>query len=480
MLPYVAAGGLGLLWLGRKVTASHQRKQRQREIMQQFEEVFNVPVEQLEQLRDDLVAQMVAGLAGQAGAPALMMLPSFVDVLPTGEETGDCYAIDLGGTNLRVTHVRLSEERGKTVATHMRQWPIPEACFDTDNGRLLPWVAECACEVLAEWHASAAPPVIGFCFSFPMDQTALDNGRIVSWTKNFRGRHLLGSDVVEGLRAAFAAAGREVRVPAILNDAVATLVALRYSEPATQLGIILGTGTNCAYLERVERISKLPGFSGRSPYMAINTEWGDFKSDHLPLLEEDLWIDLSSRNPGSGAFEKLVSGLYLGEVARRLLLRLARDAALFGRAAPQGLQREYGLESRVVAEIDHDETSDLAATGAALSSALGLGATSLGQRRAARRVCELVAVRSARLAAAAVAGVLKHTGACGGPGAPAGQRVVVAVDGSLFAKYPKYKDLLQDALGELCRAEAAATIELQLAQDGSVLGAAVLACAAQH
>lgn len=32
----------------------------------------------------------------------LMMLPSFVDVLPSGEERGECYAIDLGGTNLRV------------------------------------------------------------------------------------------------------------------------------------------------------------------------------------------------------------------------------------------------------------------------------------------------------------------------------------------------------------------------------------------
>lgn len=31
-----------------------------------------------------------------------MMLPSYVDVLPSGRERGDCYAIDLGGTNLRV------------------------------------------------------------------------------------------------------------------------------------------------------------------------------------------------------------------------------------------------------------------------------------------------------------------------------------------------------------------------------------------
>lgn len=46
------------------------------------------------------------------------------------------------------------------------------------------------------------------------------------------------------------------------------------------------------------RITKLPGFRGRTDEMAINMEWGDFQSPALPRLEEDLWIDLSSPNPG--------------------------------------------------------------------------------------------------------------------------------------------------------------------------------------
>lgn len=49
-----------------------------------------------------------------------MMLPSFVDVLPSGEERGHCYAIDLGGTNLRVAHVQLGEARGAVDAVDIR------------------------------------------------------------------------------------------------------------------------------------------------------------------------------------------------------------------------------------------------------------------------------------------------------------------------------------------------------------------------
>lgn len=51
-------------------------------------------------------------------------------------------------------------------------------------------------------------------------------------------------------------AGRKLahmQVAAILNDTVATLLALRYSQPDTFAGIILGTGTNAAYLERIDR-----------------------------------------------------------------------------------------------------------------------------------------------------------------------------------------------------------------------------------
>lgn len=94
-----------------------------------------------------------------------------------------------------------------------------------------------------------------------------------------------------------------------------------------------------------------------------------------------------------------------------------------------------------MAAIDHDASPDLAATGAALAEWLGLARSTARQRRVVRRVCRLAALRSARLAAAATAGVLKHAGYSTGDGSGGGSggRVVVAVDGSVFAKYDKYK-----------------------------------------
>lgn len=58
------------------------------------------------------------------------------------------------------------------------------------------------------------------------------------------------------------------------------------------------TSPFCSRL-RTCSVKKLPpGFRGRSEWMAVNTEWGEFRSPALPLAEEDLWIDCSSPNPG--------------------------------------------------------------------------------------------------------------------------------------------------------------------------------------
>ena len=76
----------------------------------------------------------------------------------------------------------------------------------------------------------------------------------------------------------------------LLNDSVGTAAGGRYQDERTMLGIILGTGTNACYVERAARLppSRLPeGYdtAARSGQMMINTEWGNFTSDTLPVTQ---------------------------------------------------------------------------------------------------------------------------------------------------------------------------------------------------
>ncbi|KAJ0435290.1 putative hexokinase [Helianthus annuus] len=63
-------------------------------------------------------------------------------------------------------------------------------------------------------------------------------------------------------------------------------------------------------------------------------EWGNLNSSHLPLTEYDTALDIESLNPGQQMYEKMISGMYLGEILRRVLLRMADEAAPFGDTIP--------------------------------------------------------------------------------------------------------------------------------------------------
>jgi hexokinase len=396
------------------------------------------------------------------------------------------------------------------------EWPIPEECYDSDNGRLLEWVAEKAEEVINRHQeskskketttsenntissnsssSSSVKPILGFCFSFACEQTSLEDGKLLLWTKSFRGTGLIGKNVVSALKSAFTARGIDAQIPALMNDTVATLIALKYAEPSTQVGIILGTGTNCAYLEKTERIAKLPpagndGSRAYGPLMVINSEWGDLDNagNVLPRCEEDLWVDFSSANPGHGLFEKLIAGLYMGEVARRIMFKLAELTGLFGGfgVSPHGigslLATEGSFGSAYLAAIDQDTSKNLQVTARTLQNAFGLRKNpSKRECEVAKEICGLVSKRSARLCAAAIAAIVERcsetTTTAADDGAPA--PFVIAVDGSVFSKYPAYQVKLKDTLVELLGSARAEAVELKLVESGSVAGAAYLAAAA--
>lgn len=42
-----------------------------------------------------------------------------------------------------------------------------------------------------------APPVVGFCFSFAVEQAALNSGKLLVWTKGFNVEGVIGRDVVQ-------------------------------------------------------------------------------------------------------------------------------------------------------------------------------------------------------------------------------------------------------------------------------------------
>lgn len=139
------------------------------------------------------------------------------------------------------------------------------------------------------------------------------------------------------------------------------LLSRSYTAGGCILGAIFGTGTNGAYLEDVSKIKKLannPEVLAKGGKMTVNTEWGGFNNTRttLPTTAFDNKLDRESINPRFQAFEKFISGMYLGEVARNILLALidaAPEPLLFGGWAGSGvLNKHYGFDSAVMSAIE--------------------------------------------------------------------------------------------------------------------------------
>ncbi|CAK9139886.1 unnamed protein product [Ilex paraguariensis] len=447
-------------------------------ILKEFEEKCGTPTSKLMQVADAMTVEMHAGLASEGGSK-LKMLISYVDNLPTGDEEGVFYALDLGGTNFRVLRVQLGGKDGGIVDQEFSEVSIPPHLMVGTSDALFDYIAaELAKFVAQEGQKFHLPPgrqrELGFTFSFPVMQTSISSGTLIRWTKGFSIDDTVGQDVVAELAEAMERQGVDMQVSALVNDTIGTLAGGRYSNKDVLIAVIMGTGTNAAYVERAQAIPKWHGPPPKSGEMVINMEWGNFRSSHLPLTEYDHALDAESLNPSEQIFEKLTSGMYLGEIVRKVLCKLAEEAALFGDIVPPKLRTSFILRTPDMSAMHHDTSSDLRVVGKKLKDILEISNTSLKTRRVVVELCNIVATRGARLAAAGILGVLKKMGRDTLRDGET-QKTVIAMDGGLYEHYTEYRKCLENTLNELLGEEVSQSIVFEHSNDGSGIGAALLA-----
>ena len=89
--------------------------------------------------------------------------------------------------------------------------------------------------------------------------------------------------------------------------------------------------------------------------MIINTEWGAFgEQGTLDFIttEFDRDIDANSVNPSKQLFEKMISGMYMGELARLVIEKAANLGLLFDGKLPNELKQRGKFLTKYVSEIE--------------------------------------------------------------------------------------------------------------------------------
>ena len=62
----------------------------------------------------------------------------------------------------------------------------------------------------------------------------------------------------------------------LINDTTGVMMCGAFNDPNVSIGLILGTGTNACYMEKLAAVYKWDGDQGEPSQVIINTEWGAF------------------------------------------------------------------------------------------------------------------------------------------------------------------------------------------------------------
>ncbi|EDO18962.1 hypothetical protein Kpol_2002p32 [Vanderwaltozyma polyspora DSM 70294] len=477
---------------------------------------FTVTETKMQELTDYFIESMNSGLEplpeGETEgtqSSRLPMIPSYVTGKPNGTEKGLFLAADLGGTNFRVCSVVLNGDQTFTLKNMKNK--IPEYLLDDENvssEELFAYLAKRTGVFLKRYYPTIFSNPdgeeelkMGFTFSYPVNQTSLCSGTLIRWTKGFNISDTIGKDVVQLFQEQLEKEGlKRIKIVALTNDTVGTFLSHCYgsgssnslasgdvSEPV--IGCIFGTGTNGCYMEEIENIKKLPQdvrekliASGKT-HMIINTEWGSFDNEcrHLPTTQYDIDIDQKfSTNPGFHLFEKRISGMYLGEILRNIIVDLHKRGLILNQyrsynQLPHRLKTPFELSSEVLSHIEIDDSTGLRETELSLLQSLRLP-TSPIEREQIQKLVRAISRRSAYLTAIPIAAILIKTNSLH---KRYHGEVEVGCDGSVVEYYPGFRSMMRHALAlSPIGPDGERKVHLRIAKDGSGVGAALCALVA--
>lgn len=427
----------------------------------------------------------------------ISMLPSYQHTLPTGNEQGDFLALDVGGSTFRIALIRLTGKRNEgdgLQVRRVRSFPIDEKIRQLTGQSFFDWMASRIGDMLTEYNhmngTTDARLQMGLAWSFPVEQTSPSTGRLLTMGKGFRAAHgLEGEDLSKLVTDACHARGLNVEMRAIVNDGAATLLAQAYQDPATRMSLILGTGMNAAIFLPVSSLGR--GKFGDRPdswhtvakRVVVNTEVSMFGKKILPTTKWDEDLNANHKLPDFQPLEYLITGRYLGEILRLVILEAISNIGLFDGQIPDRIDEPYAFETRILATFESDPSPTLANASAAFLTAHPMRSPpKLQELEFIRDVGRLASRRGAAYLATSLHALWAVRTASEGMEPGETSHVTIACDGSMVEKYPGFRQCTQRYLDKLCVLSGASegAVTLELAPESSIFGAAVaVACMAE-
>ena len=399
-----------------------------------------------------ILSEMEKGLAKEDGS-SLQMIPTYVSPDAAVESGRSVIVMDAGGTNFRTCLVTFDEDR-HPVISDFRKVGMPGVKEEVSAAEFFSILADNIERLIDKSDR------IGFCFSYAARITEDHDGIPLVFSKEVKAPEVIGKKLGENLLAELARRGHDVsgKRVSVVNDTVATLLAAkaeRNDYASTYIGLILGTGTNTAYVERNSAIGKISLVEGRQ---IINVESGCLA---IELGDLDKEFVSGTKDPSKYLFEKKISGAYLGPFAACVI-----EAAIKEGILSKGFAERYSqipaLDTTRMShylEMCHNEEYDL----------VRAVADNEEDAAALYRILKAVIERAGKLTAINLTATVLRSGEGMNPRYP----VVINADGTTFYKTAFLEFYTRLYLDEILEKKHGRYYEIVRIDNSPTLGAAI-------
>ncbi|KII60933.1 Hexokinase-2 [Thelohanellus kitauei] len=389
----------------------------------------------------------------------IKMLNTHLMVIPTGRECGSFVALDLGGTNLRIHAISIVD--GK-LSPDSRAFKVPQSIQTGTGEKLFDYLAARIDEGLVELgFKNVDVEFMGFTFSFPCHQNSLNSGELIRWTKGYTATGVENRDIVAMLRDACFRKSLKIRDFVLINDTTGTLLSGAFESPDCVIGVIVGTGTNACYLEKIMEVKKYKGPSTHE-FVVINTEWGSFGENgelNSYSTDFDSLVDQESINPGCQKFEKMISGMYVGNIVRHVIINASDNGLIFNGKMPDDMKKQNSFPSFL--------TSDVYTKEVFIQKFKQIFNYELSDDEYSIlfNICDSVIQRAAALCGAGLSALILRMNR---------RYSRIAADGSMFVDHAMFKKYVKQYMRKILPTHMA--FKIVTVKDGSGKGAALAAC----
>ncbi len=390
------------------------------------------------------------------------MIPAYLTMEGEIPEVEQVIVLDAGGTNFRVAVVHFDKKKLPVIQDY-RTYPIPGAKSEISRDEFYRNILSYISPVL---HKSNK---IGFCFSYHTEILPNKDGRLLMLSKELQVKGLVGDLIGENLLKRINELGYgEDRKIVMLNDTVATLLGGRAAYPDrmfdSYIGFILGTGTNCCYIEESRNIKKAADVLDKDGSMIINVESGDYEAIGRSVL--DVELDNETLDKGEHIFEKMISGRYQGSLVY-VAIKKAINENLFSHHFTHEFNKIDALNSQEIDEFLYYPYSN----GRLSQCCKSISGGRIDDHLLLYHLIDSIVERSAKLVTVCISSIIIKTGKGKNPCKP----VCITAEGTTFYKSKLFRSKLEYYIKRYLNEEKELYCEFVKADNATLVGTAIAA-----